>query len=195
MVASITGIHPPLSFLLITTRVTPYSLSSLTFRRNMLLSSSGWKIKSITSWRRMGGGCIDPRIINLGTSLWVVSFTPRPLYSQWKNSRYPLDMRLAGPQNRFWRCGEEKNLLSARTGTPTPQQSKSSQTLYRLRYPVSARNHDKRTRGENHSSVLLLDYSTLKTVAEPPSETIVNFYQTMWLSATGTKIRHWQSVT
>jgi hypothetical protein len=29
----------------------------------------------------------------------VVSFTPQPLYSQGKSSRYPLDRRLGGPQS------------------------------------------------------------------------------------------------
>jgi hypothetical protein len=55
---------------------------------------------------------VDPRILNL-CSRWrkVVSFTPRPLYSQWKSYRYPLGRRLGGPQNRFERDGEEKNSL------------------------------------------------------------------------------------
>jgi hypothetical protein len=36
---------------------------------------------------------------------WVVSFTPRPLYSRGKSPRYPLDRRLGGPQNRSGLCG------------------------------------------------------------------------------------------
>jgi hypothetical protein len=40
---------------------------------------------------------------------WVVSFTPRPLYPQGKNPRYPLDKRLGGPQSRSGRGGSEKN--------------------------------------------------------------------------------------
>jgi hypothetical protein len=45
----------------------------------------------------------------LGT-IWrrVVSFTPRQLYPQGKNRRYPLD-RLGGPQSRSGRGGEEQN--------------------------------------------------------------------------------------
>jgi len=39
----------------------------------------------------------------------VVSFTPRPLYSQGKSLWYPLDRRLDGPQSRSGRGGEEKN--------------------------------------------------------------------------------------
>jgi hypothetical protein len=45
-----------------------------------------------------GSGGIAPRILDLGTRWrWVVSFTPRPLYSQWKSPRYPLGRRLGGP--------------------------------------------------------------------------------------------------
>jgi hypothetical protein len=40
---------------------------------------------------------------------WVVSFTRRPPYPQGKNSWYPLDRRLGGPQSRYGRGGEEKN--------------------------------------------------------------------------------------
>jgi hypothetical protein len=41
----------------------------------------------------------------------VVSVTPRPLYSG-KTPRYPINMRLGGPQRRSGHFGEEKNLLS-----------------------------------------------------------------------------------
>jgi hypothetical protein len=46
-----------------------------------------------------GRGCIDRRFLDLGNS-WrrVVSFTPLPLYSRGKSSRYPLDRRLSGPR-------------------------------------------------------------------------------------------------
>jgi hypothetical protein len=36
-------------------------------------------------------------------------FTPRPLYPQGKNHRYPLDRRLGGPQSRSGRGGEAKD--------------------------------------------------------------------------------------
>jgi hypothetical protein len=39
----------------------------------------------------------------------VVSFTPRPLYLQGKNSWCRLNRRLSGLQNRSGRSGEEKN--------------------------------------------------------------------------------------
>jgi hypothetical protein len=53
---------------------------------------------------------IAPRIIDLGTRWrWVVSFTPRPLYSQGKNPWYPLDRRLGGPQISSGRSGGKKN--------------------------------------------------------------------------------------
>jgi hypothetical protein len=41
--------------------------------------------------------------------MWVVSFTPRPLYSQGKSPWYPSDRRLCGPQSRSGRGSEEKN--------------------------------------------------------------------------------------
>jgi hypothetical protein len=39
----------------------------------------------------------------------MVSFTPRPVYPQGKNSWYPLDRRLGGPQSHSGRGEEEKN--------------------------------------------------------------------------------------
>jgi hypothetical protein len=57
-----------------------------------------------------GNGCIDLRILDLGTRWrWVVSLTPRPLYSQGKSPWYPLDRRLGDPQSLPGRGGEEKN--------------------------------------------------------------------------------------
>jgi hypothetical protein len=48
-----------------------------------------------------GSESIAPHILNLATRWrWVVSFTPRPLYSQVKDTWYPLDRRLGGPQSR-----------------------------------------------------------------------------------------------
>jgi hypothetical protein len=54
-------------------------------------------------------------ILELGTR-WGVSFTPRPLYTRGNGPRYPLDMRLIGPQSRYGRC-ERKNLAPARNQT------------------------------------------------------------------------------
>jgi len=59
---------------------------------------------------RVGG--IAPRILNLDTKWrWVVTFTPRPLYSQEKRPRYPLYRRLGGPQIRSGHGGKESLLL------------------------------------------------------------------------------------
>jgi hypothetical protein len=41
----------------------------------------------------------------------MVSFTPRPLYSQGKGPWYSLDRRLGGPQSHSGCGGEEKNSL------------------------------------------------------------------------------------
>jgi hypothetical protein len=58
-------------------------------------------------WRSRG---IAPRIFDLGIRWrWVVNLTHRPLYSQGKSPWYPLERKLAGPQNRAGRGGEEKN--------------------------------------------------------------------------------------
>jgi hypothetical protein len=56
-------------------------------------------------------GCIDPRILDLGTS-WrlVVSFAPRPLYPRGKSPQYPLNRSLGGPKKRSGLHGEEKIL-------------------------------------------------------------------------------------
>jgi hypothetical protein len=45
---------------------------------------------SISPWRRMGGGCIDPRFLDLYTSSrWVVSFTPwSPVSNTWRRKNY-----------------------------------------------------------------------------------------------------------
>jgi hypothetical protein len=57
----------------------------------------------------LGSGGMGPCILNLGTRwIWVVSFTPRPLYSQGKSQWYPLHRRLGWPQSRPGR-DEEKN--------------------------------------------------------------------------------------
>jgi hypothetical protein len=70
-----------------------------------------------------GGGTV-PRIPDLDTRRrWVVSFTPRPIYSQGKRSQYPLVRRLGGNQSRFGRGGEDKNsqpLAGNRTPEPRP---------------------------------------------------------------------------
>jgi hypothetical protein len=59
---------------------------------------------------RWGSGGIAPRILDRGTRWrWVVSFTPRPLYTQGMSPRYPLDSKLDGPQSHSGRGGEEKN--------------------------------------------------------------------------------------
>jgi hypothetical protein len=93
---------------------------------------------STTPWRRMGSGCIDLHFLDLCTSWrWVVSFTPRPLYSRRKGPWYPWDRRLGGPLIRFGRHGEEKILDPTGTRTPTPRSSARSWSLYRLSYPGS----------------------------------------------------------
>jgi hypothetical protein len=82
------------------------------------LCLTNWALRHEGVW---GSGCIDPRILNFGTSLrWVVSSMPRLLYSREKSPLYPLDRRLVGPQNRSeWR-GKEKNLPPYRDSNSDP---------------------------------------------------------------------------
>jgi hypothetical protein len=67
---------------------------------------------------------------------WSTS-RPGPLYPRGKSPRFPLGRRLSGPQKLSGRRGEEKNLTSTGTRTPTSRPSRPSQSLYRLRYPGS----------------------------------------------------------
>jgi len=74
-----------------------------------------------TPWRRIsclikhhemntywGSGCISPCILNLGTGgRWMISFTPRPLYSRGKSPQYTLVRRLDGHKSRSGRCEDE----------------------------------------------------------------------------------------
>jgi hypothetical protein len=52
---------------------------------------------------------------------WVVSFTPLPLYSRGKSTRYPLDRSLGGPQSRSGRSGEGKKSSIAENRSRTFQ--------------------------------------------------------------------------
>jgi hypothetical protein len=58
-----------------------------------------------------GSGCIDPHILDIGTTWkWVVSFTPRPLYPRGKSPRNSLDKMLGGLQSRSGSCGENSSV-------------------------------------------------------------------------------------
>jgi hypothetical protein len=76
-----------------------------------------------------GSGCIDPHILDVGTSWrWVVSFIPRQIYP-WRNSpRYPLDRRQGGPHKRSGRRGEQK-ISSLSRATPA---LKSIPTIWKI---------------------------------------------------------------
>jgi hypothetical protein len=67
---------------------------------------------SFTPWRRMSDWRFSSTILDLGTRKGLlVSFTITQLYSHWKETRYPLDRRLGGPQRKSGRCGAGRNLL------------------------------------------------------------------------------------
>jgi hypothetical protein len=80
---------------------------------------TNYALRHVDVW---GGGCIDPRFLDLGTSWrWVISFTPLPLYPWGKNLLYTLNRRLGGPQSRSWRYGEVRILDPTETRTPIPR--------------------------------------------------------------------------
>jgi hypothetical protein len=58
-------------------------------------------------------------ILDLGTRWrWVVSFTPRPLYSRGKSPRYSFNRKLGGPRSQSGRYGER--IFFAPAGNRTP---------------------------------------------------------------------------
>jgi hypothetical protein len=62
--------------------------------------------------------------LNVATKwLAFVSWRSQPFYPRGNSPRYLLNSRLGGPQNRSGRRGEEKNLTSAGTRTPTSRPS------------------------------------------------------------------------
>jgi hypothetical protein len=75
---------------------------------------------STTPWR-MGEWQYSSSILRLDIRWrWVVSFTPRPLYTMGNRPQHPLNRRLGVPQNRSGHCGEEKHLLSLPGIEPRP---------------------------------------------------------------------------
>ena len=87
---------------------------------------------------RIGG--IVPFSLNFRTrQRWVVSLTNQPFYSWWKNSRYPLNGRPGGSQNKF---GHRKKISGPfqKLNTQFVSPAASHLALYWLRYSRSWRN-------------------------------------------------------
>jgi hypothetical protein len=78
-------------------RITSYKYS-VKVTLSLCLTNSALRHEGV--WE---SGCIGPRFLLGNSWRWPVNFTPRPLYSWGKNSRYPLDRRLGGPQRTTWR--------------------------------------------------------------------------------------------
>jgi hypothetical protein len=76
-------------------------------------------------------GYIDPRILDLGTSCWVVSFTPRPLYPR---RRTPGIHWIGGCVGPWTGLEDEKRKISPLQGLVLRPLSRPahSQSLYRL---------------------------------------------------------------
>jgi hypothetical protein len=84
---------------------------------------------------RKRSGCIDPRLIDLGTSLKrVISFTPLPLCPRGKRQRYPFDRRRVGPRAGTEGMQKCKFLTLQRLKFVPLGRPSRSQSLYRLRY-------------------------------------------------------------
>jgi hypothetical protein len=86
----------------------------------------------------------------------VISFTPLPLYPRRKSPRYPLYMRLGGPQSRSGRHGEVKILASPGLELRLLRSPARRQSLYRLSYPGSLTTSN--TKEKNRIVAILLFY-------------------------------------
>jgi hypothetical protein len=76
-----------------------------------------------------GSGCIDPRILDLGTSEWSASrpgcFTPRG-----KSPWYPLDRRLDGPPEPVWTTRRGEKSCPYRDSNSDPSAVQPAASLY-----------------------------------------------------------------
>jgi hypothetical protein len=108
-------------------------------KKNKLLFSlclTNWALRHEGVW---GSGCINPRFLYLGTSwIWVVSFTPRPLYPR-GNSPPPTHWKgdWVGPRTGMDNVEMRKfSTLPGHELRPLGLPARS-QSLYRLSYPGS----------------------------------------------------------
>jgi hypothetical protein len=108
-------------FLLGTLVLLRVRFSSTIFTRLSSCSLTNYPVCHDDVWK---SGCIDPHLLDLGTSWrWVVSFTPRLLYTWERAPTYPLDRRLGRSQSRCGRHGNVKILAPTGTRTPNPRSS------------------------------------------------------------------------
>jgi hypothetical protein len=85
---------------------------------------------------------------------------------QGKSLQYPLDRRLVGAQNWPGRCGEEKNLTTIKTQTPTPACSLyKGESIYRSQMDIKRKNYEILTWKEH----LFLDISSTNIDGLVPS--------------------------
>jgi hypothetical protein len=87
----------------------------------------------------MGESIYRSRILDLGTSWrWVISFTPKPLYTLGKSPRYPLD-RLGWPQDRHGRRRERYYPYRDSNSDPTAMSTALSwliPNLYKMNFNI-----------------------------------------------------------
>jgi hypothetical protein len=102
-----------------------HSLSRIWTHDHSVWASEDSSCRRPLSYRDWWSGCIDPCLLDLGTSWrWVVSFSPRSLYPRGESPQYPLNRRLSGPQNQSGRNREVKILDPTGTRTLTPLSSR-----------------------------------------------------------------------
>jgi hypothetical protein len=82
-----------------------------------------------------GVRCIDPRFLDLGTSLrWAVSFTPR---RKRPPPRCPLQRRLRGPPEHVWTTWRSDNSYPHRDRNPDPSVVQSVASRYTKTYVIT----------------------------------------------------------
>jgi hypothetical protein len=88
--------------------------------------------------RSMGGGCIDPHFLDLGTSWkWVVSFTPRPFYPREKSPGAHWTGGWVDPRAGLDDVEKRKFLTLPELELRPLDRPARNQSLYRLSYPGS----------------------------------------------------------
>jgi hypothetical protein len=106
------------------------------WRTHYFIILLGFQMYSLyMSLRHVRSGDKALHLLNLHTRRrWVVSFTPRPLYTRGQRLQYPFYSRLSEPQSWSEQPGEKKFLLLPDTVTICESSSTQPYSLYWLSY-------------------------------------------------------------